>query len=136
MVPLKGNATSLRSPMGNMMSLRLKRNIRSGGLMSIQVGMGKGINVAWGWRKRIIIVKIPREIIIHSVEDGGMNCGEYIPDTCEQEVASGRTQEVQIEPDEVEATIMMGKELGINSDNFEEMVRRVIEGEMETEVLQ
>ncbi|KAI3802918.1 hypothetical protein L1987_31065 [Smallanthus sonchifolius] len=57
-------------------------------------------------------------------------------DTCEQADARNSPTEAQFEPGEFEATIRMGNELGINSDNFEEMVRRVIEGEIEATVNQ
>ncbi|KAI3814633.1 hypothetical protein L1987_14275 [Smallanthus sonchifolius] len=36
--------------------------------------------------------------------------------------------------DEIEATIRMGKELGVNMENMDELVRKVIEGEKVTSV--
>ncbi|KAI3805487.1 hypothetical protein L1987_27913 [Smallanthus sonchifolius] len=55
-----------------------------------------------------------------------------IPDACEQLVECGGNQNDNRRPAEVDATINTGKEFGVNLDNLEELVRTVIEGEMET----
>ncbi|KAI3732039.1 hypothetical protein L1987_63236 [Smallanthus sonchifolius] len=62
--------------------------------------------------------------------------GEHIPDTWDR-----LDSDPILDPDsrisaEIEATIHMGNELGINLANFEDMVRTVIEGERENEVVQ
>ncbi|KAI3762021.1 hypothetical protein L1987_52444 [Smallanthus sonchifolius] len=62
--------------------------------------------------------------------------GDHIPDTWDR-----LDSDPILDPDsrvsaEIEATTHMGNELGINLANFEDMVRTVIEGERENEVVQ
>ncbi|KAI3695632.1 hypothetical protein L1987_78631 [Smallanthus sonchifolius] len=71
------------------------------------------------------------------LDEGGESInGNHIPDSYEQSEEKRRNQEDQGVPNEVEATLKMGKELGVNFDNLEEMVRNVIEGELVTEGIQ
>ncbi|KAI3809459.1 hypothetical protein L1987_25435 [Smallanthus sonchifolius] len=61
--------------------------------------------------------------------------GESIPDSCEQGDANRENQEDQSNRNEIAATMEMGKALRVSIDNFEEMVRSVIEGEVVTYVV-
>ncbi|KAI3807256.1 hypothetical protein L1987_23181 [Smallanthus sonchifolius] len=61
--------------------------------------------------------------------------GEHIPESCKQLKSCEGNRKNQMYT-EVEATINMGKELGVNLVNMEEMVRTVIAGEMETDMVQ
>ncbi|KAI3763122.1 hypothetical protein L1987_53572 [Smallanthus sonchifolius] len=66
-------------------------------------------------------------------EDNGSINEEFIPDTRDQVEDGKSPRKGQPDSSEIEATIRMGKELGINSEKLDEMVRRVIDGEMEME---
>ncbi|KAI3803808.1 hypothetical protein L1987_31970 [Smallanthus sonchifolius] len=61
---------------------------------------------------------------------------EVVPNTCEQlDAEMGNRSDHSCAP-EVEATLNMGKELGVNLANLDVLVRSVIEGEMVTNMVQ
>ncbi|KAI3724995.1 hypothetical protein L1987_64765 [Smallanthus sonchifolius] len=72
--------------------------------------------------------------------------GDLIPGTCNRLVVDSCRRSdswVPIEgedssrvSEEIEATVAMGRELGVNFENFKDMVRKVIHGEMELDVAQ
>ncbi|KAI3798731.1 hypothetical protein L1987_34009 [Smallanthus sonchifolius] len=62
------------------------------------------------------------------------SCGSS-HDSGEQTDMGGRIRN-EISLEEVEATIKMGKELGVNLDNLEELVTSMIEGELESDMVQ
>ncbi|KAI3786464.1 hypothetical protein L1987_40161 [Smallanthus sonchifolius] len=59
----------------------------------------------------------------------------FIPDTNDPSTRIKKSTDELHTPNEVESTISMGKKLGVNLDNLEEMVREVIDGEMVTVVV-
>ncbi|KAI3793987.1 hypothetical protein L1987_36611 [Smallanthus sonchifolius] len=71
--------------------------------------------------------------IIISQSEGS---GEHIPDSCAQLMKDAGLASDSRVSDEIEATIEMGKELGVNLDNFEDLVRKTIEGELVKDVAQ
>ncbi|KAI3808598.1 hypothetical protein L1987_24553 [Smallanthus sonchifolius] len=62
--------------------------------------------------------------------------GEHIPDTSDRLVVDTGIKSDSRVPCEIEATIAMGKELGVNLENFEDIVCKVIEGERVLDVVQ
>ncbi|KAI3773846.1 hypothetical protein L1987_48383 [Smallanthus sonchifolius] len=70
-----------------------------------------------------------------SEASGDWVSGGFIPDTNDPSTRNTRSTDELRTPNEVEATISMGKKWGVNLDNLEELVREVIDGEMVTIVV-
>ncbi|KAI3805600.1 hypothetical protein L1987_28125 [Smallanthus sonchifolius] len=58
----------------------------------------------------------------------GLESGEGIPDSYDQSEMGMTNHEGRSMHSEIEATIEMGKELGVNINTMEDMIRMVIEG--------
>ncbi|KAI3811961.1 hypothetical protein L1987_16659 [Smallanthus sonchifolius] len=69
-------------------------------------------------------------------ESEEMVSSEYIADTCEQPIEDVRMQEDQVGQKEIVETLEIGKNLRVNFNNFEDMLRQAVEGELETSVIQ